>query len=320
VDDGEGGLVRIDPREEWAALVESIFTELPDAQLATLTTTDLGFPGEPRPAVFFIPAGSTQRFGEGIIGGVGVYRQTLVPGVSIIVAFEWLEQPEGVVDLVMELQPDALANWTETGEPAPMVTDPALWPQVPQASHRLTGIIEVDDGEVLVYNGSDGLEQLVEWGLGRYVAAGLPAPAPRSIAFPPSVNCVLHAGLAVDTGEGVDLQLCFGDEETCSGAACTQSTTAQSTLLHELGHVWTIQNVDDATRVAFLELRGLDVWSAPGIGRDDLGTEHAAEILAWALLEDETWPARLPHNECSELAEGFRVLTGQEPPRTCPAG
>jgi hypothetical protein len=143
---------------------------------------------------------------------------------------------------------------------------------------------------------------------------------PHSVAFPPSVDCVLHAGLAVDTGAGIDIQLCFDEAETCIGEACRPGTDAQSTLLHELGHVWTAQYVDDAIRAAFLEIRGLEVWSAPGVSRDELGTEHAAEILAWGLLESDTWPARLPNNECDDLAAAYRVLTGRDPQRGCPAG
>jgi hypothetical protein len=315
----DGSLERIDPRAQWAEQIAGIFAELPDAEIATLTTQELGLPGEARPAVFFIPGDSVvTRYGEDTIGGVGVYRQTLTPELSMIVAFEWFEQAQGIVHLELELEPHALIHWSETGEPPPMVADPSLWPQVPAAGQQLTGTIETDAGDILVYNGSDSQTALVEWALGRYATAGLPVPAPRSVAFPPSVNCVLHAGLAIDTGAGVDIQLCFDEAETCSGGECAATTDAQSTLLHELGHVWTVQYLDDATRAAFLEVRELEAWSAPGVSRDELGTEHAAEILAWALLESDTWPARLPDNDCEDLAAGYRILTGMDPPRGCP--
>ena len=312
---GDGTLERIDPRQQWADEVRPLFAALPDLEVATLTTADLGFPGDPEPAVFFTPRGAITRFGEGTIGGVGVYRLTPVPGQSLLAVYEWLEQPHGIVDLDFEMEPAGMVGFA-----APMIDDPTLWPRVPDAVRHPTGTIPAGDGEIQLFNGSDSQQDLVEWALGRYAAAGLPSPIPRSIAFPPSVDCILHAGLAVDTGEGVDLQLCFDQTETCAGDSCTPSVTAQSTLLHELGHVWTIQHVAAATRAAFLEVRGLQVWSDPGIDRDDLGTEHAAEILAWALLEEDNWPARLPGNDCGELAAGFRVLTGHDPPRGCPDG
>ena len=90
-----------------------------------------------------------------------------------------------------------------------------------------------------------------------------------------------------------------------------------ATRLHELGHVWTIQNVDEATRAAFLAARGLDVWQQDGVDRDHQGTEHAAEIISWGLIDIETWAARLPDSECVDLADAFRVLTGHEPLRSC---
>ena len=190
---------------------------------------------------------------------------------------------------------------------------------------QLTGTITAGNHDILIYNGSTSLQALVESALGRFTAAGLPAPAPRSVAFPPSVSsvcpsgyCVRHAGLAIDTSEGVDLQFCFGEGEACAGDTCSPGTEARSVLLHELAHVWLVQNVDEARRAAFLAVRGLEVWSAAEVDRDHLGIEHAAEILAWALLEEDTWPARLPNNDCRQLSAGFTALTGVLPPRPCP--
>ncbi len=319
-EDTGDGLERVNPRELWTELLGYIFAAVPESTVSTLTTADLGLPGEPRPAVFFTPSDSLLRFREPTIGGVGIFRQRVGQDESILVAFEWFEGTDGIVDLDLEVEPAGLGLPSAGGDAAPMVDDPSLWPQVPGPTRRITGTIDAGRESIQVYNGSDSQQALVEWALGRYEAAGLPVPIPRAVAFPPSVNCVLHAGLAIDTGDGVDIQLCFDEAETCLGEACLPSADARSTLLHELGHVWTVQNLDDATRSAFVDFRGLEVWSAPGVNRDDLGTEHAAEILAWALLEDDTWPARLPDNECSRLAGAFRVLTGVDPPRACPEG
>jgi hypothetical protein len=320
VDAGDGDLEQFVPRDAFAEQVAAIFADVPGAAVNPLTTADLGLPGAPRPAVFFIPGGVADRYGLRTIGGVGVYRQIITPELSFLMVFQWLERDEGIIELTAELEPEALAGWTEDGTTAPMAQDPAVWPAIPEPARKLTGTIEADEATISIYNGSEARQALVEWALGRYRAAGLPEPVPRTVSFPPSVECVLYAGLATDTGEGVDLQLCFGDEETCTGEDCTPSTAAESTLLHELGHVWTIQNVDDAIRAAFLDARGLEVWSDPGVDRDHLGTEHAAEILAWALLDEPAWAARLPDNDCEDLAAGFRALTGREPPRACDTG
>jgi hypothetical protein len=317
--DGEGGLQRIDPREAWAVEAAPIFAALPETRVETVSTTDLGYPGTTRPLVFFTPGPAEPWYGEGTVGGIGIYRLTPEPGSpGHVVAIDWLEQPQGIIEFEMMFQPpdfgavlDLAAN--------PWIAEPSLWPQVPPPTGQVTGTIDIGGVEVEVRNGSPSQQALVEWALGRYEAAGLPAPIPRSIAFPPSVNCVLHAGLAIDTGEGVDLQLCFDEAETCTGDDCVPSTSAQSTLLHELGHVWTVQNTDETTRAAFLETRGLEAWSGPGVSRDEQGTEHAAEILSWALMEADSWPARLPDSECAELAAAYEVLTGRPPPRSCAA-
>jgi len=311
-DTGDGGMERIDPRQRFAAAIGVMFAALPESQLATLTTAELGLSDQAEPAVFFIPDGALPWFGEGTIGGVGLYRLGPAPGEEdLIVTLAWVEQSHGVVELELAFDPMGL-----TGS-APMAADPTLWPRVPPASREPTGTIATAGGEIMLYNSSAGQQDLVEWALDRYAMAGLPSPTPQSVAFPPDYRCVLYAGLAIDTGDGVDLQVCFDEIEMCTGDACTPSLTARSTLLHELGHVWTIQHVDEFERATFLEIRGLEVWSAPDVDRDHLGTEHAAEILAWGLLEEDSGAVRLPNNGCSELSAAFRVLTGREPLRMC---
>ena len=320
VDLGDGEFDQYVPRELFAEQLAGIFAEVPDAEVLRLTTADLGLPGPPRPAVFSIPTEVLQGWGFGTIGGLGVYRQRLDAEVDFLIAFEWLERDDGIVSFTAELEPEALAGWAEDAGTAPMVEDPALWPAIPRQIRRLTGTIQAGGGTVSIYNGSESRRALVEWALERYAEAGLPEPVPRTISFPPSVECVIYEGLATDTGDGVDLDLCFGEEETCTGDDCHPSTAAKSTLLHELGHVWTVQYADAEARDAFLAARGLEVWSGEGVDRDHLGTEHAAEILAWALLDEPTWAARLPDNDCEDLAAGFRALTGVEPPRVCESG
>jgi hypothetical protein len=316
-DRGEGDLERIDPQAAWASEVAEVFAALPESRVETMTSVDLGLPGPAQPLVFFTPGAAEPWYGEGTIGGIGVYRLTPAPdSPSYVVAIDWLEQPQGIIEFELMFQPSDFGEVLDLAA-NPWIADPSLWPRVPPPTGRVTGTIEIDGAKVEVRNGSESQQALVEWALDRYATAGLPVPVPRSIAFPPSVNCVLHAGLAIDTGEGVDLQLCFDEAETCTGDECAPSTSAQSTLLHELGHVWTIQNVDEATRAEFLAVRGLEVWSGPDVNRDDQGTEHAAEILSWALMEADNWPARLPNSGCSQLAAAYEVLTGLAPPRGC---
>ena len=80
------------------------------------------------------------------------------------------------------------------------------------------------------------------------------------------------------------------------------------TLLHELGHAWAEHNLDDQTRAEFLEFANADEWNH----EDWLlsGSEHAANVLAWGLVETRINQTRTrPHDHASML-EAFRILTG----------
>jgi hypothetical protein len=197
----------------------------------------------------------------------------------------------------------------------------ADWPEIPVIDRVATGTVVTGDGTVIpLFNAEPVQARLVEWAVDRFETAGIAAPTPRSIGFPPDLRCAVLAGVATHTGEGVDLQLCEEADEVCEGEGCEPSSVSRSTLLHELGHVWTQQNLDDAARERFLEFRGLEQWTGPGLERDASGSEHAAEIISWGLMDEPTWGARLPDSECAVLAEAFRLLTGVTPLRTCEDG
>ena len=45
---------------------------------------------------------------------------------------------------------------------------------------------------------------------------------------------------------------------------------------------------------------------------EERGSEHAAEVMVWGLI-DRQFSARIPHNSCAELLDGYTTLTGQQP-------
>jgi hypothetical protein len=89
------------------------------------------------------------------------------------------------------------------------------------------------------------------------------------------------------------------------------------TILHELGHVWSSQHVDGETQALFLAERGLEVWGDQGVPWHERGFEHAAEVMAWALLDEPFTVARIGSPSCDELAAAFRILTGVDPLNGC---
>jgi hypothetical protein len=90
-------------------------------------------------------------------------------------------------------------------------------------------------------------------------------------------------------------------------------------MLHELGHVWTLQQLDAAAQDAFSAAAGLPGWQSAYIPYTQRGAEHAAETLAWGLLgEAHDRYRNLPSPGCAEIARRFTLITGARPLSTCP--
>lgn len=97
---------------------------------------------------------------------------------------------------------------------------------------------------------------------------------------------------------------------------CAAEMTAptQVIILHEIAHAWISEEVTAERRAQFQELRGWEVWrdyeSAPW---HDNGTEQAAEIVVWGLIDRPLRMVRIEQNSCDELAAGYRTLVGAAP-------
>ena len=88
--------------------------------------------------------------------------------------------------------------------------------------------------------------------------------------------------------------------------------TNRVAILHELGHAWLTASVSTQLQTAFLALRGLETWNDRNQPWHLRGAEHAADIIAWALMDRDIWMYRIrPNDPCSLLA-GFELLTGNE--------
>lgn len=299
-------------RAEAAPVVADILTGHPDLRLDERDIDGLIPGGPPEPALFFGGSPGDRRE----VSAVGVY--TLTSGeCPYTVATSWLLDRGEILGSSLAFETGSLRR---CGAPASLGFPEEWWwtsitPPEP-ARLVLTGDVVTPTGHGIdIYNGSDALEELVTWALHRYQVAGMAVPEPNSIAFPPSPRCRGVSGLAVDTGEGLEVQMCFGEEELCKpGTGCTApSLVARLNLLHELAHVWLSTHVDEAVRAEFLELRGLDLWWGSELPWVEMGVEHAAEITAWGLMDEPVPLPRLPDDSCETLAGGFRLLTGREP-------
>lgn len=124
-----------------------------------------------------------------------------------------------------------------------------------------------------------------------------------------------------------NLEIRTGDEDGCGGNAGVHSTEGgydvveictetEWTLLHELGHVWSVLYLNETQRDEWLELQGLESWSED-VEWGERGSEHVADIIAFGLRDSwYTTPTSIGSNDRDSLIEGFTWLFGIAPLHT----
>jgi len=179
-----------------------------------------------------------------------------------------------------------LETGTRSSRPTVQVSDLALPPSA-----------ELPGATVFAENGEQ--VALVEEALARFAAAGFDLP---------HVTIHLHADRSKCAGSsGVPSNGYYttrGDENivhTCGSPAV---------LYHELGHVWDKHALDDKTRNAIMEQRGLESWSHE-VWKQACG-EHLASIIAWAL--EGSYPHAIGYFTLEGLDATYRLATGNQAP------
>jgi hypothetical protein len=205
--------------------------------------------------------------------------------------------------------------WTGLAVPEPTTT-----PESTEDIDTRTDPVVVGDLEIAVYNGTPALNRLVAWGLGRFEAAGLTPPAIDSVTFTRySALCDDVQGLWVPTAEGSELTLCTDEGFVCWDDTCSHFTPGtQVLILHELAHAWMHLTLDERVEQRFRDHVGLDVWNDDSVPWEQRAVEHAADTIAWGLMDRELLLLRTTGRPSREdLAAGFRILTSTDPlPRT----
>jgi hypothetical protein len=149
----------------------------------------------------------------------------------------------------------------------------------------------------------------IEWARGRFAAAALELPDIDIVVFDDLLDCGGHVGMYHPSRNL--LELCRLDKES---------------VLHELAHAWADLSLDDARRQTFVEHRGVGDWNEGEDAWKLRATEHAAEIIVWALMDRDTtvkWVTdgvaewrllTIPDSSPERLAAGFELLTGRPVP------
>ncbi|MDH3261806.1 MAG: hypothetical protein OEM81_02570 [Acidimicrobiia bacterium] len=152
-------------------------------------------------------------------------------------------------------------------------------------------------------------QDLVDWARSRFQQAGLDLPLVDLYFHDNSLDCSGHVGLYYRGSNS--LHMCRLDRRT---------------ILHELAHAWANQALTEADRKAFLNHRGLQAWNDHALAWNQRGTEHAAEVIAWALMDRNLQVPFLPEegrdpsyrlltiadSEPDQLTSAYQLLTGTD--------
>jgi hypothetical protein len=148
---------------------------------------------------------------------------------------------------------------------------------------------------------------LTEWALARFEQAGLELP-PVAIAFHDGKE-PCHGNLGFHrSGTPARIDICGFNWDRFVLAA-------KKTILHELGHAWADHTLTDEARQGFLDIRGLTTWGGGDTPWEARGTEHAAEIIAWALMDQGPFMTEISDAHPDKLAQAYSELTGNSPLR-----
>ncbi len=149
------------------------------------------------------------------------------------------------------------------------------------------------------------LREIADWAVSLFEEAGLHLPPIRFVHHGGVTEpCQGRAGTHREI-EGVSvIEICVTEV----------GRPTRVMVLHETAHAWAAVSVTPERKVAFQELRGWTHWrdyeAAPW---HENGTDQAAEIMVWGLIDEPLRMARIYQTSCAELEAGYRVLTGADP-------
>jgi hypothetical protein len=147
---------------------------------------------------------------------------------------------------------------------------------------------------------------LTEWALARFDQAGLVLP-PLVISFHDDrPGCGGNFGL-YRSGAPAQVDICGFNWDRFV-------VTAKKTMLHELAHAWIQHALTELARERFLDLRGLNTWGDDEFPWEEQGSEQAAEIIAWALMDEDLQLTRFRDADPAALSQAYAQLTGSLPP------
>jgi hypothetical protein len=165
------------------------------------------------------------------------------------------------------------------------------------AMMALTLAMSLVETETRITGGTPAQQAMARWAVGRFEVGELRLPS-LEIRFHRSRNGC----------EGRMGGYSNGTADLCGEHVNWMS---RRTLLHEMAHGWVDANVSADLKARFMRLRQLETWSDHAVDWEERGTEHAAEIISWALDGQGTGMhlPSVPRNDPHQLAEAYELLT-----------
>ncbi len=164
---------------------------------------------------------------------------------------------------------------------------------------------EPTDVAVEMVDMPDHLRELADWAVELFEQAGLDLPRLRFVHHMGATEpCRGRAGLHHVVDEMSVIEIC----------ATEADRPIRVMILHETAHAWAARDLTPERKSDFQELRGWTYWrdyeAAPW---HENGTEQAAEIMVWGLIDEPLGMARIYQTTCADLEAGYRTLTGTAP-------
>jgi hypothetical protein len=185
-----------------------------------------------------------------------------------------------------------------TMPPAISVAQPSP-PAVPSPQLVEVGEPAVEPTSTTVTGGTEQQRALVAWALQQYENAGLDLPVLQfHLALDPSTCGGNRGFFALGTTPWL-ITLC---------------TEERIVFLHEVGHAWSAYTLTPSERAEYVEQQEMESWNDPETPWRARGSEDAANILAWGLIDDQI-RGMTPDGRLAHKNEAFHLLTGIDSPR-----
>lgn len=157
-----------------------------------------------------------------------------------------------------------------------------------------------EDG-VAVSGGTPAQREMAQWAIGRFE---------RGIGVP-SLEIRFHRDRA-----GCEGRLGLHRDGTAHLCGIHVNDLSRRDLLHEMAHAWVDAHVSAPLKIRFLRLRQLETWNDHSVDWEARGTEHAAEIIGWAVAGQPggTGMPSIPMDDPRQLADAYELLTGRPLP------